>query len=326
MRPPFRRKSASRNLKRTTSHCTTPCGNHARPTSAAPPAASKIIAQDNEISRLETLYRAARERLATLESGVAVGQFNHRLRTLSAANEQLANATRTIEMLDDSLRAARGDWARLARERELAIMDLASDARHLLHCHANPSLPANRLSGQPATVRRGVHRMSDHPFHVAGGSFPAPPRPLETFDSRLQRPPTEAATPVRGSRRRKLWEIAHKFHCPVIGVCFDVDELRGLMTKVMHFPRDTSDFVLHTTAVGAAKTAAGWPSCCTRRWKIGYARIIRRFAASKTADGVRQLWREATASGVELPGALWAAWTHPSATACSNTKSTATST
>ena len=95
-------------------------------------AASKIIAQDNEISRLETLYRAARERLATLESGVAVGQFNHRLRTLSAANEQLANATRTIEMLDDSLRAARDDWARLARERELAIMDLASDARHLL--------------------------------------------------------------------------------------------------------------------------------------------------------------------------------------------------
>ena len=34
---------------------------------------------------------------------------------------------------------------------------------------------------------------------------------------------------------------------PVIGVCLDVDEFRALMGEVMHFSRDTSDFLLHTT-------------------------------------------------------------------------------
>ncbi len=46
--------------------------------------------------------------------------------------------------------------------------------------------------------------MSDHPYHVVGGSFPALPRPLEMFESRLRHPATEAPTAVRGSRRRKL--------------------------------------------------------------------------------------------------------------------------
>lgn len=153
--------------------------------------------------------------------------------------------------------------------------------------------------------------MSDHPFHVAGGSFPAPPRPLETFDSRLQRPPTEAATPVRGSRRRKLWEIAHKFHCPVIGVCFDVDELRGLMTKVMHFPRDTSDFVLHTTAVGACEERSRLAELLHKHLERRFQLNIRRFSVARDSDALGILWREAVASGSEIPAALWSCWTHP---------------
>ena len=91
--------------------------------------------------------------------------------------------------------------------------------------------------------------MSDIPFHVAGGAFigrkPQTDRPPEIGPiSRF------TAAPAASSRRRKLWEVAHKCHCPIIGTCFDVQELRALMAKVMEFPRDTSDFVLHTTAVG----------------------------------------------------------------------------
>ena len=74
---------------------------------------------------------------------------------------------------------------------------------------------------------------------------------------------------------------------------------------------DTSDFVLHTTAVGACENRSRLAELLHKTLEKRYALTIRRFAASKTADGVRQLWREATASGVELPGALWAAWTHP---------------
>jgi hypothetical protein len=69
--------------------------------------------------------------------------------------------------------------------------------------------------------------------------------------------------------------------------------------------------VLHTTAVGACENRSRLAELLHKTLEKRYALTIRRFAASKTADGVRQLWREATASGVELPGALWAAWTHP---------------
>ncbi len=157
--------------------------------------------------------------------------------------------------------------------------------------------------------------MPDHPFHVAGGVFlghsPARPEINASFLTRPQAELPDLPEAASTSRRRKLWEIPHKFHCPVVGSCFAVKELRSLMHKVMHLPRDTSDFVLHTTAVGACENRSRLAELLHKTLEKRYALTIRRFAASKTADGVRQLWREATASGVELPGALWAAWTHP---------------
>ena len=85
-----------------------------------------------------------------------------------------------------------------------------------------------------------------------------PPSPHTTADSFAL---SLATTPVdsrpaagKTTRRRKLWEIPHKFHCPVIGTCFDVAELRALMKKLMHIPHGTSDFVLHTTAVGNSES------------------------------------------------------------------------
>lgn len=139
--------------------------------------------------------------------------------------------------------------------------------------------------------------MSDIPYHVAGGSFPA-----------IQKP---AAEPILGSRRRKLWEISHKFHCPVIGVCFDVDQLRGLMAKVMHFPRDTSDFVLHTSAVGACETRSRLADLLHKHLEKRFQLIIRQFSAAKTPEALRELWRNASQAGADIPGALWACWTHP---------------
>lgn len=154
--------------------------------------------------------------------------------------------------------------------------------------------------------------MSDHPFHVAGGVFVGkPPAKPEIDASFLTRPKADMPEAATSSRRRRLWEVPHKFHCPVIGSCFEVKELRTLMHKVMHLPRDTSDFVLHTTAVGACETRTQLADLLHKTLEKRYALIIRRFSATKNAAGVRRLWQEATASGTELPGALWAAWTHP---------------
>ncbi len=154
--------------------------------------------------------------------------------------------------------------------------------------------------------------MPDHPFHVAGGLFAAKSAPAPEIDTGfLNRPQAEQPETVNSSRRRRLWDIPHKFHCPVVGTCFAVNELRTLMNKVMHLPRDTSDFVLHTTAVGACESRTALAELLHKTLEKRYALTVRRFAANKTAEGVRRLWQEAVASGMELPGALWAAWTHP---------------
>lgn len=158
--------------------------------------------------------------------------------------------------------------------------------------------------------------MSDFPYHVAGGAFTPARRPLQLFESMLNAAPAALPATPQVTRRRKLWEIAHKFHCPVIGTCFDVAELRSLMKKVMHFPPDTTDFVLHTTAVGACESRGQLSELLQKQLEKRYQPTIRRFAAAKDTAALQALWQEATASGSEIPAALWATWSHP---ACDST-------
>ena len=156
--------------------------------------------------------------------------------------------------------------------------------------------------------------MPDFPYHVAGGHFPAPAEiaNLPLTRRRLHpQPPTEDLAPARGSRRRRLWELPHKCHCPVVGTCIAVDDLRPLMTKVMVFPRETSDFVLHTTAVGACTERCEFAELLQRRLERRFAGTIRRFAVARTPEALRKLWQAAILAGSDIPGALWAAWTHP---------------
>jgi hypothetical protein len=156
--------------------------------------------------------------------------------------------------------------------------------------------------------------MPDTPYHVVGGSFITPNHQANGFANlgRLKPPSDEITiTSSSGSLRRKLWEVPHKFHCPVIGVCFGVDELRSLMAKVMHFPRDTTDFVLHTTAVGACESRSQLAELLHKNLEKRFKLTTRRFAASKNCESLRQLWREAARSGIDIPAALWASWTHP---------------
>ena len=99
-------------------------------------AARKIVAQDNEISRLETLHRAARERVEALESGQAIVELGQRLMALSEANAQLTDAAQRVWVLDKTLCAAHEECARLARERDHAILHLAKESRRdLTYCN-----------------------------------------------------------------------------------------------------------------------------------------------------------------------------------------------
>jgi len=123
--------------------------------------------------------------------------------------------------------------------------------------------------------------------------------------------PVAADNASLGSRRRKLWDLQAKFHCPVVGVCFEVSELRTLISRIMHFPRETTDFMLHTTAVGACETRSRLSEVLQKYLERRFPLAVRRFSGARSAEGLRALWRESCKTGSDIPGALWASWTHP---------------
>lgn len=156
--------------------------------------------------------------------------------------------------------------------------------------------------------------MADFPFHVAGGLIPSSPNALIAALEKSRDPgPLTCQPEVRpaGSRRRKLWEVPHKFHCPLVGVCFACDELRGLMLKVMHLPRDTTDFVLHTTAVGNCEERTALAELLHKTLEKRHQLTVRQFAQHKSPAALRAAWQQACREAAQIPAALWAVWTHP---------------
>ncbi|MDQ5916583.1 MAG: hypothetical protein QG584_2477 [Pseudomonadota bacterium] len=152
--------------------------------------------------------------------------------------------------------------------------------------------------------------MSNAPFKVASGLAQVVRRATEGY---AVPSPTLEVAPVRasGSRRRRLWEIPHRLHCPVVGVCFDCDELRALMKKVMHFPPETSDYVLHTTAVGNCEQRGQLAELLQRTLEQRFRLTLKSLSAVKDADALRKAWDKACSEGKNVPAMLWACWTHP---------------
>lgn len=91
--------------------------------------ARKIVTLTNEVSRLENLHSAACQRVEILESGQAIVELGQRLMALSETNTQLTDTAQRVWLLDKTLCAAHEECARLARERDHAILHLANDSR-----------------------------------------------------------------------------------------------------------------------------------------------------------------------------------------------------
>ena len=115
----------------------------------------------------------------------------------------------------------------------------------------------------------------------------------------------------RTSRRRRLWELPDRYHCPIVGVCFDVAELRQMMNKYLKYPPETTDYMWHTIAVGVCNTRCSLSEKMNRTLDQRFAPMIRTMSACKTPAELRESWREVCRLGVEIPAGLWAACTHP---------------
>lgn len=49
------------------------------------------------------------------------------------------------------------------------------------------------------------------------------------------------------TRRPKLWELDGKYHCPVVGTCLSIEELRRLARREAVLAATASDFDAHVT-------------------------------------------------------------------------------
>lgn len=144
--------------------------------------------------------------------------------------------------------------------------------------------------------------------------------PLNLPQSAIESSPLFAAPeplpnkPAPGSRRLRLWEIDHKCHCPIVGTCFSLTDIRQLVSRIKVVTPDTRDFEIHVTAVRECETRNPLSQLLHKELERRYALFTLRFRRAKNPEALSQLWYETLRSG-EVAGGLWAVMTHPHCTA-----------
>ncbi|MBL8430161.1 MAG: hypothetical protein JNJ95_09770 [Dechloromonas sp.] len=86
----------------------------------------KIIAQENQISRLNELNTRLRQRLERFEAGQRVIELGCQMQQLGAAYSEQSDAWQHICFLERTISAAQTECERLAGERDAAMLRLRS--------------------------------------------------------------------------------------------------------------------------------------------------------------------------------------------------------
>ncbi len=112
------------------------------------------------------------------------------------------------------------------------------------------------------------------------------------------------------SRRRRIWELAHACHCPLVGVGLPLGYLRKAVGKITGGRVIADDYEVHVGAVTECGTRNRLSEALQKEFERRYAAVLLRFRAAKSGEQVAQLWQAAVASG-DVAGAFWAGLTHP---------------
>ncbi len=143
-------------------------------------------------------------------------------------------------------------------------------------------------------------------MHFGKQVFDAAPKPPPYFQPSLQ-PETVANA---GSRRRRLWDLPHHTHCPVVGVCLPLHVLRTQVNKALGGQAVADDYEIHVGAVAECGCKNKLSVALQKVLEQRYATAIMRFKPAKTAREVAQMWTKAVEDG-DIAGPFWAALTHP---------------
>lgn len=124
------------------------------------------------------------------------------------------------------------------------------------------------------------------------------------------RAPTAVPPEPTARRRRKLWELSSRWHCPLIGTCLPVADMRKLARRAGFDEGEMSDYTLHTSVVGSCDARTEIAELIQRHFEKRHAAAVQRFGKAKGEAAVLALWAESLAVGNDVAGALWAAWSH----------------
>jgi hypothetical protein len=124
-------------------------------------------------------------------------------------------------------------------------------------------------------------------------------------DRHQARPEAAAHT----SRRRRLWELGHACHCPLVGVGMPLAALRKLVGKITGGTVMADDYEVHVGVVTECGARNRLSEALQKELERRYAGVLLRFKNAKDAGAVAALWRAAVANG-DVAGAFWAGLTH----------------
>lgn len=111
------------------------------------------------------------------------------------------------------------------------------------------------------------------------------------------------------SRRRRLWELGHACHCPLVGVGMPLAALRKLVGKVTGGTVVADDYDVHVGVVTECGARNRLSEALQKELERRYAGVLLRFKNAKDTAAVAALWRTAVTNG-DVAGAFWAGLTH----------------
>ena len=116
--------------------------------------------------------------------------------------------------------------------------------------------------------------------------------------------------PVRRlMKRRRLWELNERNHCPVIGVCLSIDELVRFARRFGFTASLQDHYALHVEAANRSNTRNVVSRAMQKHLDMKYRQQIVTFNQAKTDTEVRELWEQYFTGG-DVAGAMWASLTH----------------
>lgn len=115
--------------------------------------------------------------------------------------------------------------------------------------------------------------------------------------------------PAQKTKPSKLWDLAQKHHCPVVGTCLRIDDLVRFARRFSFQAELHDEFELHVEAVGFCQTRNDVSEALQKHLDRKYATSITRFSRLKTDTAVLAAWKECLAKG-DVAGPLWASYTH----------------